>query len=275
MFDLEKSITEWRQQMLASGIKTPVPLAELENHLRDDIAALIATGTPEAEAFQIATARIGSPSPLQTEFCKLGNRPSRPATLGLWFWAIGMVTVLAFLSKGFFAGRLSLLLGAHILSLTAGYSAAFLIGGFAIYYVCCHWCQTLSLSHEQEIGRAIYVFSRLAAALVVAGLVLGMLWSKFNRGHYLTGDPREIGALCAVLWLTGSSIVQRLSRVNHRAAALMGIAGNMVIGLAWFGAGVVAHGSGMSGYWPLDVLLFIHLFFLAFGILPTAQPVKA
>ena len=34
MFDLEKSITRWREQMLAAGIKTPSPLEELENHLR-------------------------------------------------------------------------------------------------------------------------------------------------------------------------------------------------------------------------------------------------
>jgi hypothetical protein len=37
MFDLEKSIAEWRTQMLAAGIKTPVPMEELEIHLREEI----------------------------------------------------------------------------------------------------------------------------------------------------------------------------------------------------------------------------------------------
>ena len=37
MFDLEQSIAEWRRQMLAAGIKTPVPLEELETHLREEI----------------------------------------------------------------------------------------------------------------------------------------------------------------------------------------------------------------------------------------------
>ena len=37
MFDLEKSIAEWRKQMLSAGIKTPVPLEELEIHLREEI----------------------------------------------------------------------------------------------------------------------------------------------------------------------------------------------------------------------------------------------
>jgi hypothetical protein len=37
MFDLEQSIATWRRQMLDAGIKAPVPLEELESHLRDDI----------------------------------------------------------------------------------------------------------------------------------------------------------------------------------------------------------------------------------------------
>jgi hypothetical protein len=36
MFNLEQAIADWRQQMLAAGIKTPVPLEELENHLREE-----------------------------------------------------------------------------------------------------------------------------------------------------------------------------------------------------------------------------------------------
>ena len=32
MFDLEQAIADWRRQMLAAGIKTPVPLEELKSH---------------------------------------------------------------------------------------------------------------------------------------------------------------------------------------------------------------------------------------------------
>ena len=42
MFDLEKSIKDWRWQMFAAGIETPVPLEELEIHLRDEIERQIA-----------------------------------------------------------------------------------------------------------------------------------------------------------------------------------------------------------------------------------------
>jgi hypothetical protein len=36
MFDLEQAIADWREQMLAAGVKTPVPLVELESHLLDE-----------------------------------------------------------------------------------------------------------------------------------------------------------------------------------------------------------------------------------------------
>ena len=52
MFDIEKSIADWRRQMLAAGIKTPAPLDELESHLRDEIEHQMNSGQGEAEALQ-------------------------------------------------------------------------------------------------------------------------------------------------------------------------------------------------------------------------------
>ncbi len=48
MFNLEQAILQWRRQMLSAGIKTPEPLDELENHLRDDMEQKIRSGLSEA-----------------------------------------------------------------------------------------------------------------------------------------------------------------------------------------------------------------------------------
>jgi hypothetical protein len=61
MFNLDQNISEWRRQMLAAGIKTPVPLEELEIHLREEIEQHIKSGLNEAEAFQAAVEKIGQP----------------------------------------------------------------------------------------------------------------------------------------------------------------------------------------------------------------------
>jgi hypothetical protein len=71
MFNLEKSITDWRRQMLAAGIKTPVPLKELESHLRDEIERQMKSGRSEAEAFTTAVQKIGQGHTVQNEFEKV------------------------------------------------------------------------------------------------------------------------------------------------------------------------------------------------------------
>ncbi len=73
MFDLNQAIGEWRQQMLAAGIQTPVPLEELEIHLREEIEQRMQSGADEQKAFAMASAMIGQPEPLKSEFKKAGG----------------------------------------------------------------------------------------------------------------------------------------------------------------------------------------------------------
>jgi hypothetical protein len=73
MFDLEKAIAEWRQQMLAAGIKAPATLEELECHLREDIEQQIHLGLNAQAAFDLATQQIGQAGLLRVEFKKAGD----------------------------------------------------------------------------------------------------------------------------------------------------------------------------------------------------------
>jgi hypothetical protein len=70
MFDPEQSIADWRQQMLAAGIQNPVPLEELENHLRDEVERQLHSGTSNQRAFEIAVQQIGKAGALNQEFEK-------------------------------------------------------------------------------------------------------------------------------------------------------------------------------------------------------------
>jgi hypothetical protein len=73
MFDLEMAIAQWRQQMLAAGIKTPVPLEELEAHLQEDIEQQVRAGTESSRAFEMAVRHMGEAVELRKEFRKTGN----------------------------------------------------------------------------------------------------------------------------------------------------------------------------------------------------------
>jgi hypothetical protein len=77
MFDIEKSFAEWRTQMLAAGIKTPVPLVELEIHLREDVEREMLAGTDAERAFERATRRFGLAREISNEFDKTLKNPAR------------------------------------------------------------------------------------------------------------------------------------------------------------------------------------------------------
>jgi hypothetical protein len=87
MHDFEKSIAEWRRQMLAAGIQTPVPLEELESHLREEIGRLVKSGLDEQDVFTSAVQKLGPAHAVQTEFMKAaqiqGAFKGRLADIGL------------------------------------------------------------------------------------------------------------------------------------------------------------------------------------------------
>jgi hypothetical protein len=95
MFNLEQSIAEWRRQMLAAGIKIPVPLEELESHLREEIAQQTKLELNEQEAFNVAVQRIGHGHALQNEFNKVeaGHKTKRAIMLIIG-WLTAGVTLL-------------------------------------------------------------------------------------------------------------------------------------------------------------------------------------
>ena len=74
MFDLEQTIADWRKQMLAAGIKTPVPLEELEIHLREEIERQMKLRANEQQAFEFAVQEIGNAKVLKDEFKKISSR---------------------------------------------------------------------------------------------------------------------------------------------------------------------------------------------------------
>ena len=93
MFNLDQTIAEWRRQMLAAGIKTPVPLEELEIHLRDEIERHEEAGLNESQAFHAAVEKIGQAHLLQKEFKKVekDHKIIRAIMLGIGWLAAGNI----------------------------------------------------------------------------------------------------------------------------------------------------------------------------------------
>jgi hypothetical protein len=273
MFDLETAIAQWRRQMLAAGIPSPAPLAELESHLREEVGQLVAAGVTAGDAFKTAVARVGNPRGVAAEFDKATLPWPRPILLGASVWGGILVLLAAMLWSRWTAGKMNLLLAVHIFVLTAGYGAAFVAGGCGICRVLGQRWRASRMDQVDGLARAIGLFTPVAAGLVVAGFLLGMIWSGQNRGGYWTGDPREMSTLGAAAWLGACTLVLWFGRLNERTVIQLGMAGNLVVALAWFGAGAVSHAQGIFGLWPLNLFLGLNLFTL--GLSASARVAEA
>ena len=96
MFNMEQSIANWRRQMLAAGIKTPVPLEELEIHLREDIEQQVKSGLNEPQAFKAAVQRIGQANTLKSEFATAGGTRQ----MAVWFLLTAIAFVICWIQFG-------------------------------------------------------------------------------------------------------------------------------------------------------------------------------
>ena len=106
MFHLESAISDWRSQMLVAGIQSPVPLDELEGHLREDITRQIQAGVAEADALELAARRLGPAAALSAEFLR-STRTNKGVNMiriiativGLFAMALGLGLVLPALAQ--------------------------------------------------------------------------------------------------------------------------------------------------------------------------------
>jgi hypothetical protein len=95
MFDLEKAVAEWRREMLADGIKTPVPLEELESHLREGVEQQLRLGLSPEEAFTKAVMQVGKANPLKKEFEKINHTKQMKKVIIVGLGIIGVMVGMA------------------------------------------------------------------------------------------------------------------------------------------------------------------------------------
>jgi hypothetical protein len=263
MRNLDEQIAEWRTRMAAGGINTPAVLDELEAHLREEIRARITAGATDEQAFREALARLGSANSLRDEFGKVHNSGGRLLTWSflLWLGVAGIVAI--FVGRRLFDGRVGLLLAMHIFSVTMSYLSAFVAGGFAAGYVCAQWSGEVSSSLKRRLSLASTRFLDLAAVLIAAGFILGLLWTDQHYGRYWTKNVREIGGLTALTGVVALAAVRRIAQLNEETRVVLGLGASLVVGFAWFGMLLVAQNRPLGSWWPMEVYTGIHFVLIA------------
>jgi hypothetical protein len=109
----------------------------------------------------------------------------------------------------------------------------------------------------------------VAIGLTLAGVVLGAVWLRVNRGHYWQWDAREVGGLCVLAW---NAAVLACVRRHSVATMVGGVLGNAVVAAAWFGPFIIEQSAPralLPSYAPLLAAFVMGQLALALaGLLP-------
>lgn len=165
-------------------------------------------------------------------------------------------------------------LATHVVIITAGYSAVFLAGTLAIYFVLRGvFTRGLDAETTRVLYRMVYGITCFGLFFSFLGTMLGGIWADQSWGRFWGWDPKENGALMIVLWGALMLHARWGGLVRERGFMQLAIAGNIITAWSWFGTnllGVGLHSYGFtdSGFYWLLLFWLSQIVLMAFGALP-------
>jgi ABC-type transport system involved in cytochrome c biogenesis permease subunit len=107
----------------------------------------------------------------------------------------------------------------------------------------------------------------------LVGFLFGAIWTKERYGVYWSNDAREIGGVIMIAWTLGMLIRFRRIASPSLLDLVLGVAGNPVTVLSWFGAAYVSSQGWLtasfakSTTFPNFMFVFMVAFFAIHGLL--------
>jgi hypothetical protein len=272
MPNLEPFLAQWRPTMSAAHHMTPEMLDELERHIRDRVAQLVGSGFSEVDACQRAAAELGNPETIAAEFRKLDPGPWLPVRImtasGV---ALALAVAILVLVRPFTGPGAGMLLAVHVFAITLGYGTALLLGVLGACFVIQRARAGFSSRRLASLTRATFAFATIATVCTVVGTVLAMFWAHREWGRFWDWDPKEIGAFCVVVWMSGFLIAHWFRWVTARGLLVASLIGSNVVFLGWFAPefpqGLQAYGFPNTA-WLLLAALILNCLLTILGLAP-------
>lgn len=244
MRELEEKIAAWRAELKRALPDDEETRRELEEHLRDGIAARRRAGATWEDAFDAAVKRLGELRPIAREMCQV-RAPWLPRSWVLRGILILMTsfgaTLLVTIAVGFSEQRVTPLLGAHVFAITTGYLAAVcagLVGLSALVRMC---RRPLTSAQRRELNALMFRLTCASIVLVPIGIGLGMVWAKENLGVAWSWQRMEVGALFVLVATVLLFVVQTSLRVSDALRSVVALLGAVVVAFGMLGARAVTH----------------------------------
>jgi hypothetical protein len=264
MFDLNQEIARWKRTFAEMRTCSQGELDELESHLRDDIAALVATGIAEQDAFCQGVSRLGDPAAVCNEFAKNELHCDSLAIRAVSVMIILLGLAAVALGLAVWIERGEGLLAAHQASIIFAYVVPFLLAVLGTYAIARGTLVKSGHTQFRERFATHCKFLLAAVALGCAlGTILGGVWAGHEWGHFWSWDPKETGALsvvtCAVVLFVLVAKLKPTSIHLGQASLMM----SLVTFVAWFGPAVYLNDVGPLALALLAVALFVQLSILS------------
>ena len=155
----------------------------------------------------------------------------------------------------------------HVITITLGYSAAFLAGFIALLYLL-RALLTRGLDAVAAKSSERMVFGVICFTLLFSfiGTVLGGIWADQSWGRFWGWDPKENGALLIVIWNAMILHGYGCKLFRRRGLMVLAVSGNIVTSWSWFGTnmlGIGLHSYGfmekgfvwLMGFWIFNLLV--------------------
>lgn len=246
MFDLEAAISQWRRQVESKWIGDQSALAELEDHLREEIAALAQSGHADEEAWREATSKLGDPVAIGHEFSKIDRLPGLDRFAFVLILGAGVLALaccaMMLLKRG---PRLVAdpVLTIHVVTITLGYIVGLLAATIAGYGAIRGFLAGAPVPVLKSVTLPIVrIASLITSIFTVLGFTLGAVWANQEWGRPFSADPREIGAILVAISFAAATVTVWRSAMCARVSLAIAISGGGIILAAWFG--VMAQASG-------------------------------
>jgi ABC-type transport system involved in cytochrome c biogenesis permease subunit len=167
-------------------------------------------------------------------------------------------------------------LGIHVLTITTSYAAvlaSWVIGNLAIGFFAFGRYRRVDGAFRPPafcgtLASMNYRVLQVAVLLITTGTILGGLWADVSWGRFWGWDPKEVGALLALLIIMTALHGRRAGWHGDLSIAIGSVFGFVGVMWAWYvvnfilNAGLHAYGAGEGGkwIWPGSVLLVQILF---------------
>ena len=184
-------------------------------------------------------------------------------------------------------------LGIHVLTIVTSYAAtgvAWAIGNLALGVFAFGRYRTVNGRRRPPafcgpLASLNYLVLQVAVLLLAAGTILGGLWADVSWGRFWGWDPKEVGALIALLIIMTALHGRRAGWHGDLSLAIGSICGFGGVMWAWYvvnfilNAGKHSYGAGEGGQWIwLVAAVAVQALYMAVAIarvtIETGQPVE-